>query len=102
MYLVIILESGGNGFRPRLKEGHMAHHYTFSVVKHPQRKTWGILATCSECGPQEIVEIYDSPEAAYLDLDNQVASFETLYGDEDVTFRADRSPVKVFPHTAVI
>ena len=79
----------------------MAHHYTFTVVKNPARQQWGILATCSECGPQEIVEAYDSPDAAYADLDNQVALFETFYGDEETRFVASREPVKVFPATVV-
>jgi len=80
----------------------MAHHYTFSVVKHPDRKMWGILATCSECGPQEIVEFYDSESQAREDLDFQVDTFTALYGDEDVTFKADRGPVKVFHNHPII
>ena len=75
----------------------MGHHYTFSVVKNPKRKQWGILATCSECGPQEIIEAYDSPEEAYDALDIQVDLFTAMYGSEDASFSADRGPVKEFP-----
>lgn len=80
----------------------MAHHYTFSVVKHPSVQKWGILATCSECGPQEIVETYESELLARQDLDTVVALYNDLYGDEDTTFKVDPRPTRVFPDVAII